>query len=346
MKQHSIQPFYFPTTVAFVDDSAPFLSNISLQVNSELAFQLYHSPFAALAALNHDAAGTPPADSAMFSLYRHREDASYADHIIHVSLDKVHREVHNAHRFEQVSVVVVDYDMPDMNGLEFCRQLNNSSIKKILLTGKADEQIAVSAFNAKTIDRFIRKQGNNAMALLNETIAELQKEYFQNIEHMLSRALSVGSHLFLHDFAFVQRFQEIQQQLDIVEHYLTCGPSGLLMLDAVGTSYLLLVQDAMALQEVYEIAFDQAAPSELLAQLRSGRFLPYFWQTNGHYAPIYSDWESCLHPATELTGAYRNTYAIIKNPDGFNLKHVLSYSNYLDQLDTTSANRLQPSGNF
>lgn len=342
MKQHTVRPFYFPTTVTFVDDSAPFLSNISLQVKSELAFQLYHSPFAALAALNHDAS-KPPADSALFSLYRHREDASYADHIIHVSLDKVHREVHNTDRFQQVSVVVVDYDMPEMNGIEFCRQLNNPSIKRILLTGKADEQIAVRAFNSKTIDRFIRKQGNNAIALLNETIAELQKEYFQDIEHMLSRALSVGSYLFLHDPKFVQCFQEIQQQLGIIEHYLTWGPNGLLMLDAVGTPYLLLVQDDAALQEVYEIAFEQAAPPELLAHLRSGRFLPYFWKTNGHYTPIYSDWESYLHPATELEGAYRNTYAIIKNPDGFNLKHVLSYSNYLDQLDAASANRLQPS---
>ena len=332
MKQHTVEPFYFPTTVTFVDDSAPFLSNISLQVKSDLAFQLYHSPFAALAALNHDA-GIPSTDSDLFSLYRHREDANYADHIIRVRLDKIHREIHNAYRFDQVSVVVVDYDMPEMNGLEFCRQLTNSSIKKILLTGKADEQIAVSAFNAKTIDRFIRKQDTNAMALLNKTIAELQTEYFQDVEKTLSRAMSVGSHLFLRNTAFVERFQKIQQQLGIVEHYLTCGPNGLLMLDAVGTSYLLLVQDDAGLQEVYEIAFDQAAPPELLAQLRSGRFLPYFWQTNGHYAPIYDNWQSYLHPATKLEGPHSYSYAIVKNPDEFNLKYVQSYSNYLDQLD-------------
>ena len=80
MKQHTVEPFYFPTTITFVDDSAPFLSNISLQVKSELAFQLYHSPFAALAALNHDA-GIPPSDSELFSLYRYREDEIGRAHV-------------------------------------------------------------------------------------------------------------------------------------------------------------------------------------------------------------------------------------------------------------------------
>lgn len=332
MKPHAIQPFYFPTTVVFVDDSTPFLANLSLQLNPQLAFKLFHSPLRALAALDHE--HTPvPIDSELFSLYRHREDARYADHVIHVSLDKVHRELHNADRFGQVSVVVVDYDMPEMNGLEFCRQLKNSSIKKILLTGKADEQLAVQAFNAKTIDRFIRKQDSNAMALLNNTIVELQQEYFQDMEQLLSGALSVGTHLFLRDPVFAQRFQQIQQTLGIVEHYLTCAPQGLLMLDAIGTAHLMLVQDEASVQEMYEIAYDQAAPDELLLQLRSGRWLPYFWKTEGHYASIYSDWQAYLHPATEAQGKDSYLYAVIKNPEGFNFSYLVPYNNYLEQLD-------------
>jgi hypothetical protein len=59
MKQDTIQPFYFPTTVVFVDDSAPFLANLSLQLNPQLAFKLFHSPFSALSALNHEHAVTP-----------------------------------------------------------------------------------------------------------------------------------------------------------------------------------------------------------------------------------------------------------------------------------------------
>lgn len=332
MNPYAIQPFYFPTTVAFIDDSRPFLSNLSLQLDSRLAFRMFHSPFSALVALN-GASSIPPMVEQFFSLYRHRGDTSDAHHVIDLSLDMIHREVHNEHRFEQVSVVVVDYDMPEIDGLEFCRSLKNPAVKKILLTGKADEQIAVRAFNEKTIDRFIRKQDGDAMEQLNRAIGELQQEHFHQIEHMLSDALAVGSHMFLRDAEFAQRFEEIRESLGIVEHYLSYTPDGILMLDATGVAHLLIVQTEEMLQGNYEIAFDQGAPEELLEQLRSGRSIPYFWKTSGNYSPTYENWRACLHPATEFKGKNWYMYAVVKNPDAFNLKYVVTYGDYLERLD-------------
>jgi CheY-like chemotaxis protein len=333
MKSYAIQPFHFPTTVAFVDDSLQFLSNLSLQLDSRLAFRLFHSPFSALIELN-GASSVPPMVERFFSIYRHRGDTSYARHVIDLSLDMIHREVHNERRFEQVSVVVVDYDMPEIDGLEFCRSIKNPAIKKIMLTGKADEQIAVRAFNERIIDRFIRKQDVDVMSLLNRTIAELQQEHFQQIEHMLSDALAVGSHMFLRDPGFAQRFEEIRESLGIVEHYLSCAPDGILMLNMTGTAYLLIVQTEQMMQGHYEIAFEQEAPEELLEQLRSGRSLPYFWKTAGNYSPIYEDWQPCLHPATEFKGQDWYLYTLVKNPGAFDLKYVYPYSDYLDRLDS------------
>jgi CheY-like chemotaxis protein len=332
MKSYAIQPFHFPTTVAFVDDSLQFLSNLSLQLDSRLAFRLFHSPFSALIELN-GASSVPPMVERFFSIYQHRGDTSYARHVIDLSLDMIHREVHNERRFEQVSVVVVDYDMPEIDGLEFCRSIKNPAIKKIMLTGKADEQIAVRAFNEKIIDRFIRKQDVDVMSLLNRTIAELQQEHFQQIEHMLSDALAVGSHMFLRDPGFAQRFEEIRKSLGIVEHYLSCAPDGILMLDMAGTAHLLIVQTEQMMQGHYEIAFEQEAPEELLEQLRSGRSLPYFWKTAGNYSPIYEDWQPCLYPATEFKGQDWYLYTLVKNPGAFDLKYVYPYSEYLDRLD-------------
>ena len=332
MNSYAIQPFHFPTTVAFVDDSLQFLSNLSLQLDSRLAFRLFQSPFAALVALN-GASQAPPAAERFFSLYRHRGDKSVSRHVIDVSLDMIHREVHNEHRFEQVSVVVVDYDMPEIDGLEFCRSLKNRAIKKILLTGKADEQTAVRAFNEKTIDRFIRKQDDDVMTQLNRAIADLQREHFEQVEHMLADALSVGSHLFLRDPAFAERFGEISLGLGIVEHYLCCAPDGILMLDMGGAAHLLIVQTEDMMRGHYEIAYDQEAPEELLARLRGGRALPYFWKTAGHYSPIYQDWESFLHPASEFKGRNWYLYTVVKEPGAFNLKYVYPYSEYLARLD-------------
>jgi CheY-like chemotaxis protein len=40
-------------------------------------------------------------------------------------------------------VLVVDYSMPQMNGVEVCEALRHLPCKKILFTGAADEKVAV-----------------------------------------------------------------------------------------------------------------------------------------------------------------------------------------------------------
>jgi CheY-like chemotaxis protein len=331
-RRYAIHPFAFPTTVAIVDDSASFLSNLSMRLDPHLAFRLFHSPFAAMVALNGSNA-MPPRVQKFFSLYEERGEASDAYHVVNLNLTKIHREVHNEHRFDQVSVVVVDYDMPELNGLEFCRNIKNPAIRKILLTGKADEQIAVAAFNDRIIDRFIRKQDADAMTQLNRAIADLQRGYFVDIERMLSDALAVGEHAFLFDEKFATRFQQIRDELHIVEHYLSCMPEGILMLDMHGAAYLLLVMSEDVVRGNYEIAYDQEAPDALLDQLRSGQVVPYFWKTEGHYSPVYKDWQATLHPATEFKGKDWYLYAVVKNPPAFNLKHVVPYGEFLGRLD-------------
>jgi len=333
MTPYEIHPFYFPTTVVFVDDNADFLANLGLQLDSRLAFRMFRSPIDALIALNGNAAGPPPVRG-FFAPYRDREDDDLSLHVIDISLKIIHREVYNEKRFEQVSVVVVDFEMPEIDGLEFCRSIKNPLVRKILLTGEADERTAVKAFNKGVIDRFIRKQDAEAMTSLNQAIGDMQQLYFGRLEQMLSDVLSVGHPRFLQDNKFAERFRQIRKNLGIVEYYLTCLPDGMLMLDARGAPYLLIVRNEVDIRDDHDIAYDQAAPAELLEALRSGRVVPYFWKTEGYYTPIYRDnWRTCLHPATEFHGNDWYLYAIVKEPAAFNLEYVLSYGEYLDQLD-------------
>ncbi len=332
-QQRSISPFYFPTTVVFVDDSRDYLANLSLQLDSRLAFRLLDAPCQALAAIN----GSPESEllnERYFAPYRYREEMSSHHHVIDLDLDKIHREVHNEYRFQQVSVVIVDYDMPEMNGLEFCAKIKDPAIKKILLTGKADDKIAVDAFNEGVIDRFITKNNEKVMAILDRAISEMQQAYFRDLERMLVDALAIGTHRFLSDSRFVEEFKAISERLQIVEHYVSTTPEGILMFDANAVPYLLVVQTEDHLMAQHEIAFDQGAPDELLAALRSNEVVPHFWRSGGSYSSDCADWQSYLFPAHELQGARQwFYYAIIKNPPGFKLDTVLSYNEYLDMLD-------------
>lgn len=333
MKPYEILPFYFPTTVVFVDDSTSFLDNLILHLDPNLAFRLFDSAADALLTVNMEGR-VMPNTGRYFAPYPFPEELPYGHRAIDLDVDKVHREVHNEHRFEQVSVAVVDYEMPGIDGLEFCRNIRDPAMKKILLTGKADEKIAVGAFNEGIIDRFITKREPEAAAVLNKTIVEMQHAYFHYVARMLREALKIGKPAFLHDPLFAARFRQICAELGIVEYYLCGEPDGMLLVDAKGTAHQLIVKTDQAMLGHFEIAHDQAAPEALLAALRNGRMVPDFWCSRGEYSPEHrSDWTAYMHPAKEFVGLQWYTYAVVKNPPAFKMDYVYPYHQYLDDLD-------------
>lgn len=330
-RRDHIPPFYFPTQVFFVDDDIGYLQNLILKLDTGMAFQLFASPENALIELN-TSRNPETLTNRLFSRFHHTDDLPATHHVIDVNLDLVHREVYNESRFELISVVVVDYDMPIIDGLEFCRNIKYPDIKKVLLTGKADEKIAVEAFNEGIIDRFILKGNPDVFNVLNQTIHNLQRIYFSQIERMLSDALTIGKHTFLRDTHFPRRFKEICDKLHIVEYYLRSEPDGMLMLDADGAISLLIVPNEDAWLGQYEIAFEQAAPQELLNELKSNRILPYFSEA-GYYTPDIENWRDYLYPATQFKGDKWYLYTIVKNPSPFVKNKVLSYNRFLDEFD-------------
>lgn len=332
MTSAMIQPFAYPTTVAFVDDSAAFLANLSLQLDSQLAFRFFSSAERALSTINEEESHTSMTER-FFCRYRDRGEESDAQEVIAMSLDIIWRQVHNERRFEHTSVVVVDYDMPGLNGLEMCRRIANPAIKKIVLTGKADEHLAVQGFNEGIIDRFIRKQDTGAIPALNQAIGEMQHAYFKQTQHSVVDTLTLSAYRFLADPAFAEKASVIFRTLGIVEHYLWPRPGGLLMLDSAGTPYLLLVFSEEALRATREIAVLQDAPAGFLSELDSQSSVPYFWDSEGYYPSGCLSWQRYMHPAMAIHGKDTYLYSVIKNPPGLELDPVVSYDDYLERLD-------------
>jgi CheY-like chemotaxis protein len=327
-----IHAFAFPTTVGFVDDNANFLSNLSLQLDARLAFKFFGSAEHALNAVN-SAAAQPPSTDRFLARYHERAEHSDDQEVIAMRIDAIRRQVSNKRRFECTSVLVVDYDMPDMNGLELCRRISHPAVKKIVLTGKADEHIAVKGFNEGIIDRFIRKQDPNAFLALNQAIEEMKAAYLRDTQSTVVDALSLSEYRFLGDPAFAIKAHEIFKEFDIVEHYLSARPTGLLMLDSAATPYLLLVYGEDALRAMHEIAIECDAPSEFFAELNEHRSVPYFWESNGIFPADRASWRQYMYPSFIVQGREKYCCALIEQPPGLDLGAIFPYDDYLDHLD-------------
>lgn len=331
--EQEVHAYSFPTTVMMVDDNRDFLSNFSLQLDSGLAYRLFDSPASALKYLNRP--GQPaPLYQRCFSHYRDVVGWSMTDHLIRLDVSVLEQGVAHPDRFAEVSVVLVDYDMPGLDGVSFCAQIDNPRIKKVLLTGVGDEKVAVRAFNEGVIDRFISKSQRNVAEQVNAAIAELQQRYFRDVSRMIRDSLSLESPVFLQDPVFQRYFGELRRERGFIEYYLTAEPAGFLLADAQGALARLLVAGEADLRAQWEIAVDQDCPPELADMLSSGEALPYFWATEGFYRPdCRDDWRRYMHPARKLTGIEGYYVALLENPPLRNPVTVSSYNQYLDWLD-------------
>jgi len=187
--------------------------------------------------------------------------------LIELDLNLIEQEINHGDRFRRNSVVVVDYSMPAVNGLEFCAALDDPYIRKAMLTGVADEKVAVAAFNAGLIHRFIPKHTVNAIGVIRNFVEELQREYFNQYTARLKTALAIDPPGFLIDTAVAAHVESLMRAEGLIEYYLADDPPGLMLLNSAGGIYRLAVQTPEEQRAQAEFARAHGAPASIVARL-------------------------------------------------------------------------------
>lgn len=266
-----ITPYFHPTTIVFADDNTSFLESISLSLPAHLTFKAFSRAAPAEAYLN-SLTELPDLPSRCI---RQTLNAQ-AQPVLTFDLDEVEREISNPARFERVSVVVIDFSMPDRDGIEMARALKHLPVKKLLLTGVADEKVAVAAFNEGIIDRFVRKNEGESLGDSTPEIEALTVSYFEQYVDRLVAGVNAMSPGFLNSEPVAARVNALLQDKGAVEHYLVNDPPGLLMLDMNGRPTRIAIASRSAREQQLAYAKQHSAPKTLQKQLREGRALGFF----------------------------------------------------------------------
>ena len=325
-------PVYLhPTLAVFVDDSPSFLESLTFQLGQRLQHMAFQDPVKALAWLRqswHQHSMRDEADPLRIGF--EEEGAILERRQISIFLDRIYSIVTDKRRFSLPSVVVVDYAMPQMNGVEFCNEIKGLPIKKILLTGQADDKVAVEAFNRGLIDCFVRKSDPGALEGLGGAIARLQSEFFQGYTCTLKDLLVRHTYAFLLDPEIEALVQELSSRYRFVEHYLFPNPPGILFVDKLGKTTLMVIETATGLTAQYEIAEDQGAPPELLNALRDHKLVPFFSDTGGMYLKeVGKNWLSYCLPPQVCQGGTTYYWALFDLPARFLQGPVYSQEDFL-----------------
>jgi len=299
-------PFYHPTSVLVLDDDPLFLESLDFQFSEEVSCQTFTRPDAALEHLRAQSSQHP-------NFARYFRDVSemnlpsetrFGDRLLNLQVAELQAVVDDISRHQRVSVAIVDYDMPKMTGVEFCRAIRSLPVKTILLTGKAGLETAISAFNEGVIDCFLQKQDPSVTFALRREITRLQREYFEAVSDPITRALDLRKPCFFTDPNFITLCREMADKHEIVEHHISVAPPGLKMRDADGKELFLLMSDDQLATAQREAAEAAGAPSELLHLLRSRKMHAWFPTSDGRYESDYAlSWPQFIWPAHPLPGS-------------------------------------------
>jgi CheY-like chemotaxis protein len=327
----NILPVYqYPTLTVLVDDSQSFLDSLVFQLAPQLGCKAFYDAGSALDWVRHAYRQQPDGEGNGLIRVGYDEDGdSLERRNVSIYLDRIYRIVMDRARFTLPSVLVVDYAMPQMNGVEFCWAVRDLPCKKILLTGQADEKIAIDAFNRKLIDCFIQKNDMSAFDRLDAEIIRLQRELFNEQTHTLKDLLTRHTYTFLSDPAIKATVDQLSLRYRFVEHYLFPHPPGILFFDNQGKATLMVIETEGGLTAQLEIAEDQGAPPQFLNALRERKLIPYFSDTGGMYLKeIGENWLSYCLPPQICQGRETYYWALFDLPTRYLQGSVYSYAEF------------------
>jgi len=258
--------FHRPGGVLFLDDDADYLDMLGMVIPAHWSVELYSRPTAFLKRmLGQPAEWEADAQLQLQMIERWRQGQALIPQVLTYWREQTQR-------FELAKTCVVDYAMPGMDGLSVLNTLLDWPGSRVLLTGQADEQIAIQAFNNGLIDQFVPKQSPDITRLLLSVMHRLAHTAHPRLNMLWRGALKPVQVSLLQIPSVAEALQSYTRQ-NWVEYVVIGEPFGLLGLDAQGHAHWLQLETASSLPELAEVAAAAALGMDVVQRIQRGESL-------------------------------------------------------------------------
>jgi CheY-like chemotaxis protein len=261
----SLPLFHTPGTIVFLDDDPDYLDMLALVLPAHWQVELYLRPQDCIARLQAE----PPIWEADAWTQQQIIDRWRAGMPL---IPQILKYWDDSRRYTLARVLVVDYSMPAMDGLQVLDNIVDWPGARVLLTGQADEQIAVNAFNRGLIDQFIAKQSPDISRRLIEALERLLTTTSERQSRSWRATLSPDQLALLRNPSVSA---DIAQGVGRrwVEHAVIGEPFGILGMEENGQVSWLQLEAARHLGELAELAEAAGMNAQAVADVRQGRKL-------------------------------------------------------------------------
>jgi len=254
-------------SVVILDDDASYLEMLAMVLPSRWHVRLFLRPHDCVEALSPDT-GLWEEDAWAQQEVINRWRNGHA--LVPLILDYWSQSSDRRHALTKVCVF--DFSMPGMDGLQALAALSGWPGSRVLLTGQADEQVAVRAFNRGLIDQFIPKQMPQVSRRVIEIVDRLIRTPHANHVQIWRATLSPGQEALL-------RQSGVREDLlsFAAEHwaeYMVIGePFGVIGLDLQGKASWLQLESVHGLAQLAELAASAGTAATEVRAIQTGRQL-------------------------------------------------------------------------
>lgn len=277
----TISLFHRPGSILFLDDDTDYLDMLGMVVPSHWPVELFSRPATFCQRMEAEPARWE-ADAAqqLQMIERWRQGKSLVVQVLDYWAS-------NPARHQLAKVCVVDYAMPGTTGLQVMNTLLDWPGARVLLTGQADEQVAVQAFNNGLIDQYIPKQTPDITRHLMGVIRKLTLAPHPRLNTLWRAALRPVQQSLLQVPAVALALQQFTEQR-WVEYVVLGDPFGLLGLTEAGACEWLQLEPTESLGELAELARTAGLGVDVARDIRSGQRLAAIelHQQLGQHSPV------------------------------------------------------------
>lgn len=319
--------FYHPIKVIFLDDSRSFLDALDLEFAAQFNMVTFTNPDTAFKAIdNHNQNIT----QSIFKLMNDVDSDTTTDRVIGFEVSNMLSPIYDKLRFDHVAILVVDYEMPDINGIEFCQKVKERNIFKIMLTAEADKDTAIKAFNQGLIDKFILKTNAELYSEITLAIQELTHRYFKEASSSLINEHICSLDVLFKNESYLQLFTEVVLKIQPVEYYLVDNSGSFLFLDKKANPTWLIVKHNNELNEQLELLQGYDVPDEIIESVAKKEKILFLLSEKEYKKPI-DEWVNHMFDSKKLDNNYH--YSIVNGQlsDSIDWDRVVSYSAYRDE---------------
>lgn len=307
---------YHPVKVIFLDDNRSFLDAIELEFNDRINMTTFTNTDDALREIDKNSRD-------IYTSILKVDMENSTNQMIYFWLNKAVDYIYDYTRFDTAAVLVVDYEMPNMNGIEFCKKIKDKNIFKIMLTAEADMLTAVDAFNKGLINKFILKTDENLYQNIMNSINEAKNHYFFERSKMVITSSDDLRDLF-NNTVYKKLFNQISSRTKAIEYYLIDQCGSFLFLDKEAAPTWLVIRHSKDLQEQAELLEGYDVPEPIVSSIRKNEKMMFLFSDNEYKKPV-SNWINNIFDSTKLDNDYYYTVIHKKLTKDINWDNVARY---------------------